>query len=196
MIIKDKDAIERLNSPINLINRLRQSKTPRSGAMSLFGIGKKEVSSAELLSGSAITGETHPVENTHIAFNPFKTKEEFPQSQTSPETSTTTALIPSQTPTTLDNILEDHENQIKLGLAHDRALELLNDSVAMLATKLDDIKADKLPSVISAASKTVESIRKERRENRANDKEREVHYHFYTPQQKKIEQYEIIDVAS
>ncbi len=97
---------------------------------------------------------------------------------------------------TLDHLLENHESQIKLGLAHDKALDLLNRSVDALSAKLDDVKADKLPSVISAASKTVESIRKERNEASKSGKDREVHYHFYTPEQKSVSQYEIIDVAT
>lgn len=99
-----------------------------------------------------------------------------------------------QSETTLDTILKDNESQIKLGLAHDSALKLLNDSVALLSAKLDDVKADKLPSVISSASKVVEGIRKERILARVGDKEREVHYHFYTPKQNVIADYEVIEV--
>jgi hypothetical protein len=101
--------------------------------------------------------------------------------------------IPSET---IDTILKSNESQIKLGLAHDNAVKLLNDSITALATKLDDVRADKLPSVISAASKTVESIRRERSEAAKNNKDREVHYHFYTPELRKMETYETIDVGS
>lgn len=97
-------------------------------------------------------------------------------------------------PETLDSILQNHEAQIRLGLAHDKALDLLNRSVQMLTDKLDDISAAKLPSVVSAASKTVESIRRERNEASKNNKDREVHYHFYTPHQNKVSDYEIVEV--
>ena len=50
--------------------------------------------------------------------------------------------------------------------------------------------------MISAASKTVESIRRERNENAKQGKDREVHYHFYTPEQKKVSDYEVIDVTA
>lgn len=164
MLINDKDAIARLNSPMNLINQLRKTSS-RSSAMSLFIPAASQ-------------------QKKEKSFNPFiqdkkiEVKEEHKEDQT-----------------TLDSILKDSDSQIKLGLAHDKALELLTNSVNMLATKLDDVKADKLPSVISAASKTVESIRKERSEASKNNKDREVHYHFYTPQQNKVSDYEIIEVA-
>jgi hypothetical protein len=95
---------------------------------------------------------------------------------------------------TLDAILSNSDTQIKLGLAHDNAVKLLNDSLGLLSAKLDDVKADKLPATIMAASKVVESIRKERIEA-SRDRDREVHYHFYTPQQKKMEEFEVIDVT-
>jgi len=181
MIIKDEDAIKRLNSPINLINRLRRENgkdNKKNNAMSLFGIRQA------------------PPERTKTepSFNPFQ-----------PLAATTSPIeTPSELPSApakqedepnLDTILKNNNSLIKLSLAHDNAVELLNASVSALSAKLDDVRADRLPAVISAASKTVESIRRERLEASKNNKDREVHYHFYTPEQKKIEQYEVIDVA-
>lgn len=172
MIIKDEDALKRLMSPMNLMNRLRRTDNDnkRENAMSLFGIGRKSVDV-----------EVKKEEKALVTFNPFKPILESPAEQ--------------EPTTTLDNILEDHESQVKLGLAHDNALRLLNSSVEMLQNKLDDIKADKLPSVISAASKTVESIRRERSEATKNGKDLQVHHHFYMPQQKSVADYNIIDVT-
>jgi len=146
MIIKDEDAIKRLNSPLNLINKLKATR--RGEAMSLFGIG-----------------------------SPKK------------------AAMAVQVKESLKDLIENSESQIKLKLVHDNALDLLHKATETLSTKLEDVRADKLPSVIAAASKTVESIRKERIEATKNDKDREVHYHFYTPQQNKIEDYDVIDVT-
>jgi len=162
MIVNDKQAAARLASPMNLINKLRSttSSKPRNAAMSLF----IRPSVPEIKKDS---------------FNPF---EKQPPSALIPQTS-------EPEPTKLDDILSNNEAQISLGLAHDKALKLLNNSVDMLSTKLDDIKTDKLPQVIAAASKVVESIRKERNESK------EVHYHFYTPEQKKVSDYEVIDVS-
>jgi hypothetical protein len=171
---------------MNLINRLAASKNnSRSNAMQLFmpnkkevSSDKKEVSSASSNLDSAITGVEHPVKNT---FNPFE-----PHSV--PNTPEITAPV-------LEQIVENQDSQIRLGLAHDKALELLNRSVDYLTAKLDDVKADKLPAVVTAASKVVESIRRERSEASKNNKDREVHYHFYTPQQKAVADYEVIEVT-
>lgn len=177
MLINDKDATSRLESPLNLINRLKNISS-RKSAMSLFGVGR----SAE---------KVEKIEEVKITFNPFENKKLEIIPQVLPQ------VFPlQQTTTKLDDILENNDSQIKLGLAHDKALDLLNRSVEALSAKLDDVRADKLSAVISAASKTVESIRKERSEASKNNKDREVHYHFYTPEQKKISDYEIIDVGA
>jgi len=172
MIVNEKDAAKRLNSPMNLINRLKNSTSSRNNAMSLFGIGVSKQDSVE--AGQCRSSVEVELESPKPSFNPF---------------------IPPPPETKLEDILDNHDSQIKLGLAHDTALELLNASVKMLSGKLDDVRADKLPAVISAASKTVESIRKERAESAKNGKDREVHYHFYTPEQKKVSEYKIIDVT-
>jgi hypothetical protein len=181
MILNDKDATARLSSPMNLINRLKESSS-RKSAMSLFGIGRKNESNISTTSVPIVAEvQSGLVSNEELvskaAFNPFQKPSETHQQPI------------------LDNILENNESQIKLGLAHDSALSLLNNSIAQLAAKLDDVRADRLPSVIAAASKTVESIRKERAENSKTNKDREVHYHFYTPEQRKLDTYEVIDVA-
>lgn len=173
MIINDEAAAKRLNSPLNLINRLAAAKhSNRNSAMSLF----IPPSSSEKSKNKEVK-----------IFNPFESKTEVPLA---------ILPIPSiETSTTLDTILENNESQIKLGLAHDKALELLHRSVDMLATKLDDVKAEKLPAVVTAARSVIEGIRKERNEATKNSKDREVHYHFYTPSQREIKDYEVIDVG-
>ena len=179
MIINETEAVRRLNSPMNLMNKLAELKQPsvktiaKRDAMSLFGIGRKTATE------TATETEIHRVQDSHKADIVEKTLQ---------------SLQPSQPIESLDNILEDHDAQIKLGLAHDRALDLLNRSVAVLSEKLDEVKAERLPSVISAASKTVESIRRERLEASKHGEERAVHFHFYTPEQHKVSDYEIIDV--
>ena len=162
MIISDKSAIEKLNSPNNLINK-------RLNAMSLF-IPKKEVIKQEIIKQEV--------------FNPFLSiKKEDLSKQEKPS-----SPLPG-----IDNLIENNETQVKLSLAHDSALGILNDSIKELSIRLPEIRADKLPSVITAASKVVESIRKERSENSRNGKDREVHHHFYMPQQKKLSDYEIVE---
>jgi hypothetical protein len=177
MIINNEEAAARLNSPMNLINRLRRESgsSKKNDSMSLFGMPPRSVK-----------------EDKKNLINPFARREAPPEKIDILEEP---AKLEKLEKISIDNILENSDSQIKLGLAHDEALKLLNSSISLLATKLDDVRADKLPSVISAASKTVESIRKERAEATKNGKDREVHYHFYTPEQRKLTDYEVIDVG-
>jgi len=168
MILSNKEAEARLNSSGNLINRMKS----KNNAMSLFGLNKVE--EIKLV---------NPFEKINFL---EKIKIDTPAAAPNP--------IPLQT-TTLDNLIENHDSQVKLGLAHDSALDVLNRSTKMLGEKLDDIRADKLPSVIAAASKVVESIRRERSESSKNNKDKEVHYHYYMPAQKKISDYETVEGA-
>jgi len=201
MILSDDEAKKRIDSPMNLINQLRlhtNSNGSRSSAMGLFGIGKK--TEPLRIKEAIIT----PVEQALTALKPNEAIEQ-PTKQSFNPFVKSQALIPSlplisqapakqQEEPSLDTLLSDSESQIKLAHAHDQALSLLNRSVEMLATKLDDIKADRLPAVISAASKTVESIRKERLESAKQGKDKEVHYHFYTPLQKSVSDYQVIEI--
>lgn len=199
MIISDKDATSRLNSPLNLINRLRQNKPRNGSAMGIFtgNNGKSSAVTSQLTSAEAETQtvpESHPTSSqvdipeakAKPWFNPFTTSSDnlpaiIPATPASP-----TAEEPSPT---LESILEDSESNIKLALAHNSAVELLSNSIELLSAKLDNVKADKLSGVITAATKTIESIRKERSEAAKTNKGKEVHYHFYTPIQKKLEDY-------
>lgn len=208
MIIKDEDAIKRLTSPLNLVNQLKSlsnnnnsNGNKRQNAMSLFcgngnnGNGKREesrkevmssVESMQLLRTADINGQTN-MSGTWQSDNGVE-----------PHPSQNTQLIPLTIPqepiSELDKIIENHDAQVKLGLAHNAALDLLSSSVELLKTNLGNVRSDKLPSVISAASKVVESIRKERNEAAKGGNNKDVHFHFYTPQQRKVEEYEIVDV--
>ena len=189
MIISDEEVERRLNSPSNLMNKLR-SKTSinpaRKGMMELFT--KRKQLENELESKQSEPSGYLDISariDTDINRDTDRNKSQIDGR----------VDIPTETPTTLDSLIQNHEAQIKLGLAHDKSLDLLTRSVNMLSEKLDDVNASRLPSVVMAASKVVESIRKERLESRKTDKDREVHYHFYTPQQKKVEDYTVIDVT-
>src|SRR5260221_3022016 len=142
MLISDKGAIARLDSPMNLMNKLRQTSNPRKSAMSLF------------IRPSVEKIEDKEIEDIKISFNPFQKLSIEPLP--TPEIQTP--------PTKLDDILKNNESQIKLGLAHERSLNLLSRSVHILASKLDDVRDDKRASVITVASELAESLRKERSE--------------------------------
>lgn len=196
MIISDNEAVARLTSPGNLINKIKSAGS-RNSAMGLFGINRNKVADSSPLASQEIKAASKavildaPAEQEEIKpfFNPFNDKRDSLILAKQEESPIATEEHPS-----VSNLLEDSETQIKLGLAHDTALSLLTDSVAMMKIKLDDIKPDKLPAVIGAASRVVESIRRERSEANKNSHGQDVHYHFYTPVAKKMSDFEVIEV--
>lgn len=186
MIIKDDEVDKRLNNPSNLMNRLRSGSLGSKGqknsqAMSLFiprfekKVPFSEVNPTEI--------KDSPSEETAII--PLSDKDDSNNDKLS-------SLSSSE-------IVDDLDEQVKLGLAHNKGLSVLTKALENLENRLDGdepIKVDKIPAIISAASKAVEFIRKERLEKEKNQgKDAQVHFHFYCPQQKKVEEYEIIDVA-
>lgn len=195
MIVNEKEALTRLNSPLNLMNRMKSLSSSKNNAMSLFGVGRNDQKTEQTKTVDIKAVSRIEPNEVKVSFNPFEKQSSRPTSTIQSIIPTTAPQVPTEETTKLDDILENHESQIKLGLAHDKALDLLVNSVNKLTAKLDDVKADKLPSVITAASKTVESIRKERNEAMKNGKDKEVHLHFYTPKQSTLSDYKIIDVG-
>ncbi len=185
MLVNDSAAISRLNSPLNLINRLSAAKdnSPRKKAMSLFVAPRIEKPS-EADKEAATAASFNPFEKTSESLVPAERKTGHKQD----------SQIDQSFPT-INQLIDNNDAQIKLATAHDSALEVLTSAVELMKLKLDDVKAEKLPAVITATSKVVESIRRERNEAARSGKGKEVHYHFYTPQQKKIEQYDVIEVS-
>lgn len=213
MIIDDKAAAKRLNSPLNLINRLNDQKNGRAKhAMDLFGLnrsaapqnGKKENNSStseakcEWSFQSNKTGTSNnpstnpsteiiPRNGSHNGYNSINNE----GTQKSNGNENKEHLEGVKT----DDLIDNADNQLELSQAHNNALKLMTASINQLSAKLDNVRADRLPAVITAASKVVENIRKERSEAAKGDKEKDVHYHFYVPVQKKIADYgEVIDV--
>src|SRR6266550_4366398 len=93
MIINDKDASARLNSPLNLINKLHEKKI-NGNAMDLFtgNNGKTAEKPKSFLQTPAIK----PQQEIAKQFNPFEKKTATPQSQQLPASpSNSSALIPS-----------------------------------------------------------------------------------------------------
>lgn len=180
MLINKDDAEKRLNNPLNLMNRLstlsRDSK--KNSAMSLF---IPSIKSPEKQKDSALVSEDKP------AFNPFDKPAVI-----IPEIVQNDKADPSPSS---GELIDDIDTKIALQTAHDNSIKLVNNAINMLAIKLDSVKADKLPSVIAGASKVVESIRKERAERDKNGKNQDVHLHFYCPEPRSIESYEVVEVA-
>lgn len=210
MIIKDDDAIKRLNSPLNLINRLNNQKNGRSkNAMDLFGLNrsssptndKKEIKAEENIGSDynwSFNSNNERESNDNKVSN--ITAEAIPRNSNGNghnaiSNEGTTKSNNNNEQVRVDDLIDNADNKLMLSTAHNNALKLMSDSINQLATKLDNVRADRLPQVITAASKVVESIRRERLEESRSDKEKDVHYHFYVPVQKKIVDYgQVIDV--
>jgi len=198
MIVPEKDAIERLSSPLNLINRLRSANNNnrKNSAMDLFQPSRQgEVQ--EQHSGQQHGGFVNPFDK--VANKLSDNTALIPTKHLNPPTIKNSSPIiehsQEQQAPNLDTLLDNADSRIKLGIAHDTALDTLVSAVGLLKTKLDDMKPDKLPSAIMATSKVVDAIQRQRLDQAKNKQGREVHYHFYTPTQKKVDDYEVIEVG-
>ena len=181
MLINETEIEKRLNNPMNLINRMKSGlngNNSRKNAMSLFINPNRSIEKLDKQS---------PVLPAPASFNPF-TKPATASATVIPEKPKTGELVSTS------ELVANADGKIELALAHDDALKLLSESVKMMRTKLDDIKPDKLPTVIASAGRIVESIRKERAEASKSSKDLNVHHHFYMPEQRTMESYEVIEV--
>lgn len=186
MLIRDSEAIERLGSPLNLLNRMRNT-SPRSKSMNLFIPSKESKSpSGSLPTSSSFTPSfSSAIDKTRdIPINPEVLPAELILSRHE---------IKNEIKT--DDLIDSADNKIKLAHAHDQALSTLNKAMEALHRNIDDIRPDRLPSVISSTNKVVESIRRERIETAKSKSGKDVHLHFYTPVQKQASDYEIIEVG-
>jgi len=179
MLIDEKEVEKRLNNPLNLLNRMREGLTsPKKDAMSLF-----------------VPNGSREKERVEVSFSREIPKEIPNLPQVVP--SKVTSPLPSDSSfSSLD--VNDADAKIKLALAHDSALDLLTGSISYLKKKVDkeEIKVSSIPSIISSASRVITDIRKERLERDKNKGNENIHYHFYCPTQRKIGDYEVIDVES
>lgn len=184
MLINNDEVERRLNNPLNLLNRVKVGlSAPKKDAMSLFvpNGGNKETVTKVVES-----------ERIEVSFNPFP-KNNAP---------TSFPVVPPKITSPLpEDFSADHVNdsdaKIKLAVAHDDALDLLTASIASLKRKVDDneIKASSIPSIITSASRVITDIRKERLEREKDRGNENIHFHFYCPTQKTLEQYETIEVT-
>lgn len=229
MLVNDTEAIKRLTSPTNLLNKMRSASVSagsvngnaRASAMGLFGVGrsasglnpevkKEETSSVnQPLSAQSNTDNARIPELfvskgsgseggsiAHSTFNPFAKGTDLQRfsSDGGSGIQVKQKVEDKESNPSVNDLMSNADQEIKLSLAHDSALSLLVSATQTLSREIDNIRPDKLPSVISAAAKTVDGIRRERNEASKNNKGGEVHYHFYTPVQKKISDYAVIEV--
>lgn len=172
--------------------------------MGLFGVARQTEQTQSSTSLSNLSLDNKPLPT----FNPFPKQTE--STALTPHTKIQSVILTdhsvanqtlSESPDSkpqqpsINDLVGNADTQVKLGLAHDKALDTLVSAVDLMKMKLDDIKPDKLPSVIAATSKVVDQIQRQRIDSVRNKDKQEVHYHFYTPTQKKMEDYEVIDVG-
>lgn len=215
MLLSEEEVAKRLNSPMNLLNRMKgeNSGSPRNSAMSLFGLGSFKNNPAS----SRVENKSEQIKEEKISqeekepsiipfINPFIKEERtesvslIPLAQqlaevTKPTEHKLEEVKKDDKSPSLESLIDDSDSKIKLATLHNTALDTLNAAMNRLSTNIDRIDPTKLPPVITATSKIVESIRKERIELDKGGRDKNVHYHFYTPTQKREEDYEIIDVA-
>lgn len=158
MLVPEKEALSRLNSPDNLLNRMRS-------------LGNKPA----IIPTIPLVRQQEAI---HVRVSEPDKDEDG-----------------NNVNPTIDDLVHDADKQIHLSTAHDNALKVLNGAIRELAIRIPEIKADKLPAVITATSKVVESIRRERSDLEKNRKNNSVHFHFYTPAQRQLSDYEVIEVG-
>lgn len=182
MIVNDTEALARLNSPSNLMNRLRETSVKsRSRAMNLFGIGGQDG-----VKDSPIRQAVSAVANTSLA---PPEKKDIAVDNSNP------SQVEVKDTVKIDNLIENAESQIGLANSHNKALKLLETAVDTLTVNLERVDPEKLPAVINAASKVVNDIRRERNDAaKANNGNSKVNIIFYTPEQRKLSDYAVIDV--
>lgn len=188
MLVNDKDALARVNSPLNLLNKLRERSNNASKAMSLFVPSAVKTGNNNEPAVPTINNPFHKDSPSESSNNPFHKPSDSSNSNDS-------AAVKTAENVNVETLLDGAESKIKLAHAHNNALELMNSAIDQLKIQVGDVKPEKLPSVIAAASKVVEGIRKERNEAAKSAGNRSVHLHFYTPQQRKLEEYNVIDVG-
>lgn len=193
MLIKDSEAVQRLDSPLNLLNKLKDRKN--SKAMSLFVPRKNEINSVE--SGQNSSNPLRKVSPAVPSFNPFADRVNISLPETPVQAAEPTAESNTNSAdesVKIEDLLDGADNKIHLATAHNEALSVLNSALTELKLKITEVNPGRLPSVIAAASKVVEGIRRERNESAKNGGNKSVHYHFYTPHQKNVSDYEVIEV--
>lgn len=177
MIVSDKEALGRLSSPNNLMNRLRTSSSPRSQAMNLF-IPSSRPAPFQPTNPFTNTATNHQSDSppTELASNPTVLTPEVVQGISS------------------DDILDNSDAKIKLSLAHNKALDVMVRMLDVVGNKIDDVRPASMGSILSALTKTVDNIRRERIKLNEDNKGKNVHFHFYEPARNKIEDYDSLDV--
>jgi hypothetical protein len=183
MIINESDFEKRIKNPLNLLNKERNIDPDKKNAMSLF---IKPAVVKKIETPKFVPSFPRPVEN--------KATEESIDDE---KQSSALSHVPSVAVNEIraDDILRDVDANIKLAQVHGKALDLMQGAMGILETKMPGMKADRIPGLVASLGKVITDIRKEQSERNKSSINENVHYHFYCPEPKKLEQYEVIEVG-
>lgn len=226
MLISESELAARLNSPLNLLNRQgsKESRNRAMSLFGIGENSGNSGRTEEIKQTEAKSEDSEkdlsnaPAPKLNPTFvNPFSSKEDDSDTVDSAESlalalkratsrkepeeskelsSSSGDLDHTQQSPTIDDLLDNSDGKIKLATVYNGALALMKDTIQELQVRVPELKADKLPAILAAASKVVTDIRRERIEANKSKGDREVHYHFYTPERKKLSDYEVIDVEA
>lgn len=122
MILDAEDTNVRLESPLNLINRMKFLGTQKEKSLEIFGIKEDKLENESPLM-----------------------------------------------PPSADKLILDLESKLKLGTAHDKAVDVLHDSVVMLHANLHNVdKIDKLSRIATDMGKVIANIDEIRQGRKTN----------------------------
>lgn len=95
----------------------------------------------------------------------------------------------------IDNLIANATEQIETASIEKKAVKILESALDELTIRLPDIRADKLPAIITSTSKMISDMRRDAVESVNKKRDANVHLHFYAPEQKKLADYDFIDVG-
>lgn len=196
MLIRNDEVEKRLNNPANLMNRLRGITTSQNGsndrvrnsAMSLFirpSGNKQETNQSRL--GSEVSHS----DKTFV--NPFsKPTNNLPAAPSQPiEAELVSGDNKKESHPKTDDLIENADSRIKLSQVHNDALDAMGSLITRVKNDADNVSVKSIPALVTTLSKVVTEIRKEQLEEKKINKGTEVHHHFYMPEQRKLDSYEI-----
>lgn len=199
MLINNENAERRLKNPLNLINRERSER--KTNAMSLFirpSVSEEKKTNIKIENKLMVPPR---VESEEIVENSISSSLSLALEKVTHNPTLinpTPAPVESENiPSPIDNLINNADSTIELASAHNKAITLMGKAMGKLEKKLDEdvVPAKMLPSIISGLGKVVTDIRKEQNDRNNRDKNETTIIHFYCPEQRKVNEYEVIDVG-
>lgn len=205
MLISRENSERRLNNSMNLMNR-PTLEYKRSSAMSLF-VRPSSVSTPNGNDRNELMvpprDEPEEIEETSVpsslslALAKITQRVDSLNQTSSALESERKELIDPASPidNPIDNLLDSADSKIELASAHNKAITLMGKAIEQLEEKLPYIKGEKLPSVIASLGKVVTDIRREQNDRNERNKDEITVIHFYCPEPRQMETFDVIEVS-